>query len=114
MGRCWNRSGRWTGEPGHELARPHTPRGLCQWEIRAIPNRALRQAVVNGVVHRDWLSSEPTAVEHIGDTLTVTSPGGLIGGLGPYGRHVPCCCSASSEPGRSDGLPALGRARGKY
>jgi ATP-dependent DNA helicase RecG len=43
----------------------------------------MREAIVNGVVHRDWLSSEPTTIEHIGDVLTVTSPGGFIGGVAP-------------------------------
>src|SRR5699024_4649715 len=44
---------------------------------------AVREAIVNGVTHRDWLSPLPTTVEHTGDTLTVTSPGGFIGGIGP-------------------------------
>jgi ATP-dependent DNA helicase RecG len=35
------------------------------------------------VVHRDWLSPHPTTVEHVGDTLTVTSPGGFVGGINP-------------------------------
>ena len=38
---------------------------------------------VNGVVHRDWLSRQPTTIEHVGDTLTVTSPGGFLGGVTP-------------------------------
>jgi ATP-dependent DNA helicase RecG len=29
------------------------------------------------------LSTEPTTVEHVGDVLTVTSPGGFIGGISP-------------------------------
>ncbi|MDE0177419.1 MAG: hypothetical protein OXP36_02375, partial [Gammaproteobacteria bacterium] len=49
----------------------------------AIPPRTLREAVVNGLVHRDWLATGATVIEHVGDTLTVTSPGGFVGGVTP-------------------------------
>ncbi|MEW6583161.1 MAG: ATP-binding protein [Actinomycetota bacterium] len=61
----------------------HLPEGFAHGQLRAIPARALREAIVNGVVHRDWLSPPPTTVEHTGDVLTVTSPGGFIGGVTP-------------------------------
>lgn len=61
----------------------HVPEGFAHGQLRAIPARAVREAIVNGVAHRDWLSPHPTTVEHIGDTLTVTSPGGFIGGITP-------------------------------
>lgn len=48
-----------------------------------MPQRAVREAIVNGVVHRDWISPDPTVVEHVGDVITVTSPGGFIGGVSP-------------------------------
>lgn len=57
--------------------------GFSGAQFRAIPPRALREAIVNGVVHRDWLSQHPTTVEHIGDVITVSSPGGFIGGVSP-------------------------------
>ena len=47
--------------------------------IRAIPERSLREAILNGVCHRDWNRRDPTVVEHIGNELRVTSPGGFIG-----------------------------------
>ncbi len=56
---------------------------IARGQFRALPARAVREAIVNGVVHRDWLSPQPTLVEHVGDVLTVTSPGGFIGGIGP-------------------------------
>ena len=62
----------------------HVDRGFVHWQIRAIPERAYREAIVNGVTHRDWLAPHPTVVEHIADTLTVTSPGGFIGGVTPH------------------------------
>lgn len=68
-------------EAGNRLV--HAAEGFVHGQARAIPPRALREAIVNGVVHRDWLSRQPTTVEHVGDTLTVTSPGGFIGGIAP-------------------------------
>jgi ATP-dependent DNA helicase RecG len=61
----------------------HLGGGFAHGQVRAIPPGAVREAIVNGVVHRNWLSPEPTTVEHVGDTLTVTSPGGFIGGIAP-------------------------------
>ncbi len=61
----------------------HTAEGFAPGRIRAIPPRTLREAVVNGLVHRDWLAARPTVIEHVGDTLTVTSPGGFVGGVTP-------------------------------
>ena len=61
----------------------HTVEGFAQGRVRAIPPRTLREAIVNGLVHRDWLAPRPTVIEHVGDTLTVTSPGGFVGGVTP-------------------------------
>ena len=61
----------------------HTAEGFAHGRIRAIPPRTLREAIVNGLVHRDWLTPRPTVIEHVGDTLTVTSPGGFLGGVTP-------------------------------
>jgi predicted HTH transcriptional regulator len=58
----------------------HVPEGFAHGQLRAIPSRAVREVIVNGVIHRDWLSPQPTTVEHTGDMLTVTSPGGFLGG----------------------------------
>lgn len=49
----------------------------------ALPSRSAREAIINGVVHRDWSSPEATVVEHVGDRLRVTSPGGLVGTVTP-------------------------------
>ncbi|MGH3247165.1 MAG: ATP-binding protein [Trebonia sp.] len=61
----------------------HVPEGFAHGQLRAIPSRAVREVIVNGVIHRDWLSPQPTTVEHVGDMLTVTSPGGFLGGITP-------------------------------
>ena len=59
----------------------HVPLGFVHRQVRAIPARVIRETIVNGVVHRDWRSPQPTTVEHIGDRMIVTSPGGFIGGV---------------------------------
>ena len=48
-----------------------------------MPDLAAREALVNGITHRDWLSPAATEVEHVGDRFAVTSPGGFVGGVSP-------------------------------
>lgn len=45
--------------------------------------RALDEAIVNALVHRDYASSEPTRITIFSDRIEVTSPGGLVQGLDP-------------------------------
>lgn len=59
----------------------HLATGLSIGKLNQLPPLAVREAVVNGVVHRDWQSEEPTTVEHVGATLSVCSPGGFVGGV---------------------------------
>lgn len=61
----------------------HVAEGFAHGQPRALSPRAVREAIVNGTVHRDWGSPQPTTIEHIGDTVVVTSPGGFIGGIEP-------------------------------
>ena len=59
----------------------HIELGLIRAQVKALPPAAVREAMVNGLIHRDWHSPLPTVVEHVGDVFRVTSPGGLIGGV---------------------------------
>lgn len=59
----------------------HLQSGLVVRQVREIPVLAAREAVVNGVAHREWGLPQPTVIEHIGRTLRVTSPGGFFGGV---------------------------------
>jgi ATP-dependent DNA helicase RecG len=59
----------------------HLEQGLVISRLRALPERAAREAIVNGVAHREWTDPAPTVVEHIGATLRITSPGGFFGGV---------------------------------
>lgn len=54
--------------------------------VPALSAQATREAVINGVVHRDWSVSHATEVEqeHRLGTLRVRSPGGFVGGFGEY------------------------------
>lgn len=59
----------------------HLPKGLAVGQVRDLPEQAVREAIVNGLAHREWGLAQPTTVEHIGRTLRVTSPGGFFGGV---------------------------------
>lgn len=55
--------------------------GLQVHRVRAVPERSVRESILNAVCHRDWSLPLPTVVEHIGDHFRVTSPGSLIGSV---------------------------------
>jgi len=58
-------------------------RGLAETLIRGLPPRAVREAILNGLVHRDWMQPQPITVtwfEH-DSALEVISPGGFVGGV---------------------------------
>ncbi len=59
----------------------HIGHALIVGQFRDIPETAMREAIVNGCVHRNWMNSEATVIEHVGKTLTVTSPGGFPEGV---------------------------------
>lgn len=61
----------------------HVPMGFAHGQLREIPPLAFREAIVNGAIHRDWRSAQATIVEHIDSRVTVTSPGGFLGGVRP-------------------------------
>lgn len=59
------------------------PEGFTERKIRDIPVRAVREAILNGLIHRDWQDRQPTEVTWIefDSTLIVKSPGGFTGGI---------------------------------
>jgi ATP-dependent DNA helicase RecG len=59
------------------------PDGLIVGQMRALPELALRESLMNAVAHRDWSAPGPIRVELEGSTLTVTNPGGLLPGVTP-------------------------------
>jgi ATP-dependent DNA helicase RecG len=58
-------------------------RGFVEAGQRQLPVRAVREAVLNHLTHRDWMQPEPTAVRWVDADaeLEVTSPGGFTGGV---------------------------------
>ncbi len=82
--------------------------GFAHGQIQVIQPRALREAIVNGVVDRDWLSPQPTTVEHVGETLRVTSPGGLVGGISP--SNIISHPAVHRQSGLAEAAAALGIA----
>lgn len=69
---------------------------FAEQTVRRLPAGAVREAILNGLVHRDWLTPESVAVTWIqaDSALQVISPGGFAGGItaqtvltGRYARH---------------------------
>lgn len=52
-----------------------------QLHIADLPEAAVREAVVNGIMHREYFSIDRTAVEHTLTQLRVSSPGGFVPGV---------------------------------
>lgn len=61
----------------------HLPSGLAEGQVPVLPTLSVREAIVNGLAHRDWSPDTSTTVEHVGATLVVSSPGGFVGGVTP-------------------------------
>ena len=58
------------------LGRFETYRGLVREDVPLIPEKALREAVVNAVAHRDYaITGSKVLLEVFSDRLDVTSPG---------------------------------------
>ena len=62
------------------LTQLNLPNGQ-QVDIEDFPERAVREAVANAVVHRQLGIPDPVSVEHTPDVLIVTSPGPLVSGV---------------------------------
>jgi ATP-dependent DNA helicase RecG len=60
----------------------HLPTGgLAVGQVRAVPEKAIREALANSLAHRDWLLDDPVLIEFVGDTLVIQSPGGFVEGI---------------------------------
>ncbi len=57
--------------------------GLHHELVRRVPKQSIREALLNGVIHRDWNRSEPTDVRwvELDSSLTVRSPGAFPGAI---------------------------------
>ncbi len=55
--------------------------GLYRTDHRAYPEAALREALLNAIVHRDYAYSAPTLISIYGDRMEIISAGGLMAGF---------------------------------
>lgn len=60
--------------------------GVVREAVRLIPPVVVREAILNGLVHRDWNRSEPTEVRWVSldSSLLVRSPGGFFGSVNAH------------------------------
>ncbi len=59
-------------------------KGLQREEFYEIPKSAIREGVVNAIIHRDYFEKGANVQINIfDDTLEITNPGGLVAGLNP-------------------------------
>jgi ATP-dependent DNA helicase RecG len=69
-----------------EARRNTTPLLLPNGQVLAIadfPELAVREALANAVMHRDYHLADPVHVEHSPEVFVVTSPGPLVSGVTP-------------------------------
>ncbi len=80
---------------------------FAERSLRKLPMRSAREAVLNGVVHRDWNLHEPTTVTWVDEdsSLTVVSPGGFVGGVSADNLLTQ---RFSRSPALADAVRALG------
>ncbi|KAB3530300.1 transcriptional regulator [Alkaliphilus pronyensis] len=57
--------------------------GFLHPEFSAYPNIALREALLNAFVHRDYRIPGSVMLKHYKDKLIITNPGNFIGGISP-------------------------------
>lgn len=57
--------------------------GFAESTVRRLPPGAVREAFLNGLVHRDWMLSAPVTITWVDadSAMQVISPGGFTGGI---------------------------------
>ena len=63
--------------------RPLNLAGGVQLSLTDYPSSAVREVVVNALIHRDFPAAGTVDIEHAPEQLTVQSPGGLVAGVTP-------------------------------
>jgi ATP-dependent DNA helicase RecG len=85
----------------------HLPNGQ-QLFVADLPEIAVREAVVNAVMHRDYQAAGPVQVEHSDTRLAVTSPGDFVLGVTP--QNILTTSSRTRNPALASVVRALGLA----
>jgi ATP-dependent DNA helicase RecG len=65
--------------------------GLFHVQVPAYPEESFREAILNALIHRDYLEPGSIYIHHRQRELIVSSPGGFIGGITPQNilHHEP-------------------------
>ena len=79
---------------------------LIQVQVADLPSTAIREVLVNAVMHRDYRDSARIVVEHTATRLAVTSPGPFISGVTP--SNVLTTASRSRNPRLAEAIRKLG------
>lgn len=79
-----------------------------QLQVADLPEAAVREAVVNAVMHRDYRDTARIVVEHAATRLAVTSPGPFISGITT--QNVLTAASRSRNPRLAEAIRKLGLA----
>lgn len=57
--------------------------GLFRYEIKDFPEEAYREAILNAVLHRDYLAPGSVFIKHYPDRMEISNPGGFLAGITP-------------------------------
>ena len=57
--------------------------GLFHYEIKDFPTGVYREAILNALLHRDYMRAEAVFVKHYTNRMEISNPGGFIGGITP-------------------------------
>lgn len=85
----------------------HLPNGQ-QLFVADLPDIAVREAVVNAVMHRDYQVGGPIQVEHSDTRLAVTSPGDFVLGVTP--QNILTTSSRTRNSSLAGAIRAMGLA----
>jgi len=79
-----------------------------QLQIEDLPAAAVREAVVNAAMHRDYRNPGRIVIEHAATRLAVTSPGPFMAGITP--SNVLTAASRTRNPRLAEAIRKLGLA----
>lgn len=79
-----------------------------QVQVEDFPDAAVREAVVNGLIHRDYRLPGSVHVEHSPSVFSVTSPGPLVPGVTP--KNILTHPSKPRNPALTEAVRTLGLA----
>lgn len=79
---------------------------LVQVQVADLPPRAIREALVNAVMHREYRDPGRVVVEHTATRLAVTSPGTFVSGVTP--DNVLTASSRTRNPRLAEAIRKLG------